>query len=351
MTDQEVSQEVRQTLRVLDANINRAAEGLRTIEDFARLVAEDAVAAEWMKSVRHRLAALAAKVNRPERLSARSTLQDAGTQVTSQAEKSRQNLAEIVPAAAERVGQALRCLEEYSKLLSASLAEEFKQLRYEAYDVLAQAELRLRRPAAIQSARLYLLIDCHMPLDRFVVYVLELASAGVELFQLRDKQAEGNQLLQYARATVHALASTGARLIINDRVDIAIASGAAGVHLGQDDLPLADARRLAGSQLCIGISTHDLAQAVAAQQGGADYIGCGPTFPSKTKNFDQFAGPEFLRAVAADISVPAFAIGGIDCGNIPRVLETGISRVAVSGVIHSAANPAVAARELRELLG
>ncbi|MEO8271237.1 MAG: thiamine phosphate synthase, partial [Aureliella sp.] len=123
-----------------------------------------------------------------------------------------------------------------------------------------------------------------------------------------------------------------------------------GVHLGQDDLSLADARRVAQGRLWIGVSTHSLAQAIEAEQGGADYIGCGPTFPSKTKAFDAFAGSDFLRQAAAVVNIPIFAIGGITCENLQLVLESGCQRIAVSGAIHHASDPCLATRQLKELL-
>ena len=140
-------------------------------------------------------------------------------------------------------------------------------------------------------------------------------------FNLRDKTCDGGKLVAYARAAMAALDGTQAKLIINDRVDIALACGAAGVHLGQDDMSLADARRIAGRDMWIGISTHSIEQAVAAELAGADYIGCGPTFPSSTKSFDEFPGLNFLSAVRAQISIPAFAIGGIDSSNLASVIE------------------------------
>ncbi len=338
-------------MRVLDANANRAGEGLRTLEDIARLVHEDAAAAAWLKQLRHVLADGLAMLDRSQRLQTRSTRGDAGTAVHAPREQQREDVASIVTAACERVLQSLRNLEEFSKLCSTSAGGALKQLRYDAYDVLAKLELRwLAGHILRDNQRLYLLLDCSLPLDSFHAQLGRLADAGVDLFQLRDKQAEGARLMQYARAAVDALHNRPAQLIVNDRVDVALASGAAGVHLGQDDLSLADAQRIAQSRLWIGISTHSLAEAIEAEQGGADYIGCGPTFPSQTKHFTQFAGPEFLREVAAHVSIPAFALGGVDHENLQQVLDANFQRIAVSGAILGAKNPEQAARELKERL-
>ena len=263
----------------------------------------------------------------------------------------RGSVTEIVPAAVERITQSLRCLEEYGKVVSISFSDSIKQLRYKAYDILADAELRFARiNSSLAQARLYLLIDCSKPESEFAKCVAELAAAGVDLFQLRDKKADGQLLMRYARLAQQTLAPTGAKLIINDRIDIALACGAAGVHLGQEDISLADARRLAGNSLWIGISTHDLPQAMAAEQGGADYIGCGPTFPSKTKAFEAFPGTHFLAEATASIRLPIFAIGGINTENVCQVLDAKVHRIAVSGVVHNASDPIATARMLSATL-
>jgi thiamine-phosphate pyrophosphorylase len=333
--------------RVLDANANRAAEGLRTIEDVARLIREDSVASLWAKSLRHDLADAVAKLDRSLRLAARSTETDAGTGHTTDTEGVRADWKSIFRAACERVGQSLRCLEEFSKLVDASISREFKSLRYKAYDVLAQLELRLLRVNISKSANLYLLIDCSLPIDQFAFAVRQYADAGADFLQLRDKTCDGRRLIAYARTAAQSLVGTHSKLIINDRVDVALASGAAGVHLGQEDMAYSDARRIAGADLLIGISTHSIEQAITAEKAGADYIGCGPTFPSKTKPFDAFTGTPFLTQVAKQISIPAFAIGGINASNLEKVLQTGCTRVALSSAVHLCADPVATLQSIK----
>jgi thiamine-phosphate pyrophosphorylase len=138
--------------------------------------------------------------------------------------------------------------------------------------------------------------------------------------------------------------------VMNDRPDLAVLAGADGVHVGQEELTVRVVRRIVGPEMLIGISTHNLDQARPAVLDGASYLGVGPTFPSGTKSFNEFPGLEFARQVAAEIQLPAFAIGGIDVHNIRQVLATGIRRVAVSGAVAEAEAPAAAARRLLELL-
>lgn len=340
--------------RVLDANANRAAEGLRTLEDFARLVREDELVVQSVKAIRHGLAEALRPYERRLRLANRSTAADAGTEVTEASEANRSELIDLVPAAAERVTQALRQLEEFGKLVAPELGEAFKKLRYDTYDRLARVELQLTAQGmgrcGWNAPSLYLLVDCELPVEEFIAYLKSLAEAGVDWFQLRDKDVDGGQLVQYGRAAMWALEQSRSGVVINDRIDVALACGAYAVHLGQEDIGLAEARRLVGQKLQIGVSTHDLSQALEAERGGADYIGCGPTFPSGTKQFEEFAGTAFLSQVASEVELPFYAIGGVELTNLEQVVASGCHRVAVSGVINRAENPVAAARELKSRL-
>jgi thiamine-phosphate pyrophosphorylase len=137
--------------------------------------------------------------------------------------------------------------------------------------------------------------------------------------------------------------------VMNDRADLAALSDADGVHVGQDELSVNDARTIVGPKALIGVSTHSIEQARQAVIDGANYIGVGPTFPSSTKSFDTFAGLDLLRSVAAEISLPAFAIGGITRENLPQVQAAGINRVAVTGAVIGAKDPKLAALELMSM--
>ncbi len=139
-------------------------------------------------------------------------------------------------------------------------------------------------------------------------------------------------------------------LVVNDRPDIAMLARADGVHVGRDDLTVKDVRAVVGPRMLIGVSAHSIEQARQAVLDGASYIGVGPTFPSNTKTFEQFTGLELLRTVAAEIRLPAFAIGGIGLENLPEVLATGIGRVAVSHAILACADPAAALRRMRQII-
>jgi thiamine-phosphate pyrophosphorylase len=156
-----------------------------------------------------------------------------------------------------------------------------------------------------------------------------LLEAGARVMQLRRKSASGRDLLAAARAIATMCRERGAMLIVDDHTDIAMLAGADGVHLGQEDLPLEAARRLAGSEMIIGISTHSVEQAVAAERGGADYIGFGPMYPGGLRNNATGKGLELLRQVRGAVRIPIVAIGGITEAKMPAVLGAGADACAI----------------------
>jgi thiamine-phosphate pyrophosphorylase len=170
------------------------------------------------------------------------------------------------------------------------------------------------------------------------------------VIQLRDKTASARQLLEEAKRLLPLTEAAGIPLIVNDRVDVARSVGADGVHLGQDDLPVEDARSILGQNRLIGKSTHTFEQACTAQAQGVDYIGLGPVFPTPTKPDYGSVGTELLRQVAPHIWLPVVCIGGINGENIQQVVEAGAKCVAVVRAICSAEDPESAARHLKETI-
>ena len=171
---------------------------------------------------------------------------------------------------------------------------------------------------------------------------------GAKIIQLREKELATRDLYQMACALRKVTADAGMLLIINDRIDIALAVDADGVHLGQEDLPLSAARRIA-PELLIGISSHSREEALKAQDGGADYVNIGPIFPTRTKEgVTRFLGPEAIPGITSGLEVPFTVMGGIGRANVEEVLAQGARRVAVVTAVTMADDMAGAVAALRE---
>ncbi len=334
------------TLRVIDAAANRAGEGLRVIEDYLRFALDDRHLTSVCKSIRHELTETLRAFPSSLRHAARDTRGDVGTDVSLPAEQSRSDSDAVLEANFKRVEQSLRSLEEYSKIAAPLAAAAFEQLRYRVYTLERALDLTRTNLERLAEARLYVLVDGGPSAETFARRTAALVTAGVSILQLRDKTLSDRELLDRARLLCDVTRGSGTLFVMNDRPDLAVLAGADGVHVGQEELNVKDARRILGPHGLVGVSTHSLEQARAAVLDGADYIGIGPTFPSDTKQFAEFTGPELLRAVNDEIRLPAFAIGGITADNLPAVLATGVSRIAVSGAVTAADDPAAAARQL-----
>jgi thiamine-phosphate pyrophosphorylase len=341
--------------RIFDANWNRAAEGIRVVEDLMRLGLDDQRAAELLKNWRHELTSACEKVlPTAERVAHRHTLADVGTSLSTPGELSRPNSLAIASANLQRAQQAVRCLEEYAKAMGQT-SPQIEALRYRLYDLQTKVMARVTKPVRLDSALLYILVDCGDGGTKLEKYCQILLSAGADVLQIRDKRATDRQLLAAARIVAACCREQDALSIVNDRPDIAIASGADGVHLGQEELPIAEVRNIMRPNAIIGVSTHSLEQLRQAIAQGADYVGCGPTFQSSTKSFEEFPGPDYLTKAQQFLSesqsnVPAFAIGGINPSNLADVLSTGFERVALAGVIHDAKLPAETTSKLKAIL-
>lgn len=199
---------------------------------------------------------------------------------------------------------------------------------------------------------LYLVTDRSLSLGRSSEEIVVAAiRGGVTCVQLREKHCSTRKFIREARRLQPILHHSGIPLIINDRLDVALAIGADGVHLGQNDMHIGDARRLLGEKMIIGISAENLDDAIVAEQQGADYIGISPVFATDTKN-DAAAplGLEGIRRIRRAVNIPLVGIGGIHVGNVHEVQRAGADGVAVVSAIVSADCPETAASELKSLL-
>lgn len=338
------------TDRLLDAAANRAREALRVLEDVARFILNDAVISEELKSLRHAIQQTLDKITQGAAILARDTIGDVGTTISLPSEMTRSSVLSLVRSNAARAQEALRSLEEVTKLQDGELAGRFEQLRYRVYKTEAVLARRFVITRQLEEARLYLLVTDSLCVQPIGKVVKEACAAGVDIVQLREKSMPDARLRELAGYVRAWTAAAGALFIVNDRPDIASLVGADGVHLGQEDLSIAEARRIIGGDKIVGVSTHNVDQLNRAVLEGADYLGVGPVFPSTTKQFDAFAGLEYVREAAGRTSIPWFGIGGINGDNLQMFREAGGKRIAVSSAICNSQNISDTARRLRGAL-
>jgi thiamine-phosphate pyrophosphorylase len=332
----------RKVLRILDANLDRAREGLRIIEEWCRFGLDNAGLAQECKDLRQQLAALHTNSLR----AARDTHADVGTQLSHPQEEQRENIAQLLIANLCRVQEALRVLEEYGKLYNASLSASCKQMRYRVYSLESAINELQHVPAglaALSKAQLYLVT---MPVPNLLGTVEKALQGGLKLVQYRCKEADDVDRWQEAQALCKLCHRYGALFISNDRVDLALAVGADGVHLGQNDLPIAVARKILGSDKIVGRSTTSPTEMAKALAEGADYIGVGPVYATPTKPGKAASGLEYIRYAVQHSTVPWFAIGGIDASNIGEIVAAGAPGVAVVRSIMQANDPQTIVGEL-----
>ena len=298
-------------LRVIDANLNRAAEGLRVVEDVFRFELNDAHVSEKLKCLRHLLADCANSFDRAELIYSRESQADVGRDISVSSEMQRHDRSAVIAANMSRAAQSARVLEENAKRLNPKVASRFEQIRYQIYDLQKMAETISISNDRLEAIRICVLVECENSEEDFSRMIGELLAAKHPvMIQLRDKRAGDSVLLNRGRLLGKLLKDSDCIWIMNDRVDLARACNADGVHVGQDDFSVSDCRKILAPGKWVGVSTHDLAQVEKAINDGANYIGAGPMFPSSTKSFEEFPGIKFGIQVAA-YSIPAFAIGGI----------------------------------------
>lgn len=347
------------TLRVLDAAANRAREGLRVVEDFVRFTLDDGFLSRQLKTMRHELGQALRSLNDMTLLHARDTQADVGTAIHIDSEMQRTSLLDVAIANLKRIEEATRTLEEFSKVATAfdrsstelqQLPQRLGQVRYQLYTLEKAILTTFDSQHRLDGAHLYLLLTQALCQHSWESVLRQAITGGVRVVQIREKGMSDRELLAHAERVRQITRETNTLLIMNDRPDLAVLCDADGVHVGQDELSVSDARRIIGPDHLVGVSTHSIDQARQAVLDGANYIGVGPTFTSRTKSFSEFAGLDYVRQVAEEISLPAFAIGGIDRTNCAQVRAAGASRIAVTGAVCRAENPTKYAAELVSLI-
>lgn len=336
--------------RILDANFNRAREALRAVEEYCRFAVNSATLSERAKGLRHELCAAIGRLDAGKLIAGRDTTSDVGVGARVEGQLQRVTLRDCFTAGAKRLTEALRVLAELAQTEDKTVAEALERLRYEAYTLEKDIVLFSEPLERFNRVRLYVIITSDLPAE-----VLSLASqcatGGADCIQLRAKAVPDDRLFAMAVEFVEICRELGAMSVINDRADIAVAAGADGVHLGQNDLPIEQARRLQLTPMILGKTTHSLKEIDAACGAMPTYVGLGPAFETATKPEAAVAGLDYIRRGVqrlAGTGVSHVALGGVTLENVEQVIDAGAERVAVCAAVTRAADPADACRRLKE---
>lgn len=314
---------------LIDSNLERALEGLRVLDEMARFVLINDSSFARLKTLRHEVAALGEIFGSIHLLMARGGNEAATIDLPS--ENKRHSSWAIIRANCNRAAESLRTLEEFSKLYAPSITAEIKNKRYELY----QLELGLLRNTPHYFLRKYFSEGVVYPLSESVEELQWLVEHGAKIIQLRDKSDNKNSIKQKARSLASFLAEWNQShrdkvlFILNDHPAIAADLPVDGVHIGQNDCTVAEARQLLGSNKIIGRSNNSLEQLRESIKLGADYVSIGPVFATPTKPDRLAVGLETVKAVAKEITAPWLAIGGVDSETIKNIRQAGGKNVAV----------------------
>ncbi|MBN1856065.1 MAG: thiamine phosphate synthase [Dehalococcoidia bacterium] len=339
------------SLRLVDANVNRASEGLRVLEDLARFVANNQMLSLELKQVRHDIAVLVQPLG-AQLLSSREAVADVGRESDLRARIPNGDYLAVVRANAKRAEESFRVLEEFARLPEVGshfAVVDVERLRYATYDIEKRLAGCIMRKERAQSVRgLYVVVDREAagtrPLDAIA---REAIAGGASVIQLRDKTGSKSEVYRSAVLLNDICVENGVLFVMNDHMDVAAAVKAAAAHVGQDDLPLKVVRTLLPIDTIVGVSCRTEDDVRRAQEDGADYIAVGAVFPTTQKEDSAPLGLDFLKHVRGLIpGIPLCAIGGIGPGNIEDVVRAGADSIAVIGAVVMQPDVTTAAREL-----
>jgi thiamine-phosphate pyrophosphorylase len=336
--------------RIIDANFNRSREALRVMEEFCRFSLNSGSLTGRAKKMRHQLCGLIDRLDAGRLLAARDTKADVGVGLSVEGQMQRANLKDTAKAACKRLTEALRALSEVIAAENQELAGQIEALRFEAYNLEKDCLIFDSTIEKYRKVKLYIVISSSLPAE--VINLTEKCIAGgADCIQLRAKKINDDELFALAAEVAKECKRGGVLSIINDRVDIAIAANADGVHLGQNDLPIEQAYKLQQKPLIIGKSTHSMEQLKAACQQPLTYVGLGPVYSTPTKPTAPPVSLEYVKNATeylSDKGIGHVAIGGITIDNVEFVLKAGAKAIAVSSAASNAADPKEVCKKLKE---
>jgi len=317
-------------LRVLDVNLNRLDESLKLIEDITRFHLENRILLSQIRSIRKDFLKFKRLLPMKKIISARQSSHDLGRKARFDS-ISKKNTDAVILSNLSRAKESARIIEEMLKNLDVRLSSKTKEIRFQIYDFEKNIVSHFQRKF---DPSLYAIIDeKYLRFSEISKVVSSLVNNSTTMIQLRVNKLSDRNFLRYADRIKRALSKKNVKFIINNRLDIALACNADGVHVGQEDIPLAQTRRILGDTFIIGVSTHNLKEAKRAEALGADYLGVGSIYPTKTKPEARICGLSTLKSICRSVEIPVIGIGGINDKNYRAVLRAGASGIAVASFL------------------
>jgi thiamine-phosphate pyrophosphorylase len=339
-------------LRIVDANLNRIGEGLRVLEEFARLSLNDVDLTRQLKNMRHKMVNVAMELQK-QLLRARDAQGDIGSNMEADGEEKSRDVPEAIAANARRVQESLRVMEEIAKAPGLALdSDEYRKARFALYTIEKELLSRmLRRDKTKRLAGLYVIIDtAWLKGPSHTEVALQAIRGGAKVIQLRCKERSTREFLSIAGDLKKLCAEHDILFIVNDSLEVALAIGADGLHIGQEDLPVATARRLLPVDMILGCSVRTVGEAETARSDGADYLGVGAMYATLTKEVAEVVGLARIGEIRRAVDLPMVAIGGINKSNLKAVMEAGANAAAVISAVMGAADVEKATRELVNII-
>jgi thiamine-phosphate pyrophosphorylase len=329
--------------RILDANLNRVSEGIRVIEDIFRFGYENSTMTDTLRQIRHRVRDIS-QMQTSLLLNSRQVDFDPGIAISKRSHLDQRNKqSDILHANFKRIQEGLRVIEESFKSLDKyDIAKQYEQIRFQTYSI--EKQCYLEESGSIKkmfpATDIYCLTASSLSCGRSnLTVVKEMIQAGIKIIQYREKEKPFDEKYQECLKIRAMTKSKDVTFIVNDHVDLALMTQADGVHIGQTDYPIEAVRALTGNNFIIGVSTHSPQQALRAQEAGADYIGVGPIYSTKTKkDVCDPVGHAYLEFAVKNMKIPFVTIGGIKEHNIHDVVRLGATCVGIVSEITGADN-------------
>jgi thiamine-phosphate pyrophosphorylase len=317
-------------LRIIDVNLNRLDESLKLVEDIIRFDITDHVLLSQIRIIRRAFLDLKRKLPLKDVILARQSRKDPGRKTGFDIKGIRDSNA-VILSNITRAKEAARTLEETCKTFDNESSRLMKEIRFNIYDLEKDIITRITKKF---DPSLHVIIDEHYLQSCDVVEVTKTLTAnGATMIQLRVTTLTDRAFSKYAHKIRKAIGEKNVKFIVNNRADIAIACNAHGIHLGQNDMPVSTARRIMGDAAIIGASARSIKEALKAERDGADYLGVGAIYPTKTKPDAGKCTIRTLRSICRSVKIPVIGIGGVNDRNYKSILRAGAAGIAVASFV------------------